>query len=168
MIFILVWSISSFTWNMRNRMLFLNYIMKLMMMNTCMLIDCAIVGEYVYVKFVEDCIYNMWMVMTWWTVCVNICIVVESYVHAFMTDGDRLYIQLRWLWCVVGIMGWRPRRCWWRYRMHLEVVSRNISCRGMSPCCYNNWCSIWMWLIDWLHVADVVNLCVVYWMMFGS
>jgi len=27
-------------------------------------------------------------------VCVNICIVVESYVHAFMTDGDRFYIHI--------------------------------------------------------------------------
>jgi len=29
-------------------MLFLNYIMKLMLVNTYMLIDCAIVGEYMY------------------------------------------------------------------------------------------------------------------------
>jgi hypothetical protein len=27
--------------------------------------------------------------------CMNICIVVESYVHTFMTDGGRFYIQLR-------------------------------------------------------------------------
>jgi len=27
-------------------------------------------------------------------VCVNICIVVESYVHAFMTDGDGFYIHI--------------------------------------------------------------------------
>jgi len=27
-------------------------------------------------------------------VCVNICIVVESYVHAFMTDGDGFYINI--------------------------------------------------------------------------
>jgi len=103
--------------------------------------------------FVDDCIYAKWMVMMWWIVCVNICIVVESYVHASMTDGDRFYIQLRWLWCAVGIMGWRPKCCWWRYRMHLEVVSRNISCCGMSPSCYNNWCSVWMWLIDYMLVT---------------
>jgi hypothetical protein len=28
-------------------------------------------------------------------VCVNICIVVESYVQTFMTDGGGFYIQLR-------------------------------------------------------------------------
>ena len=145
-----------------------------------MLIDCDIVGEYIYVDwlwycwwmhicwlillslvntymlndgdFVGDFIYAKWMVMMWWTVCVNICIFVESYVHAFMTNSDRFYIQLRWLWCAVGIMRWQPRRCWWRYCMHLEVVSRNISCCGMSPSCYNNWCSMWMWLIDYMLV----------------
>jgi len=105
--------------------------------------------------FVGDCIYAKWMVMTWWIVCVNICIVVESYVHAFMTDGDGFYIQLRWLWCAVGIMGWRPRRCWWRYHMHLEVLSRNKSCCGMSPSCSNNlvfdvnadWYMMVLWIV---------------------
>jgi len=48
---------------------------------------------------VSDCIYAKWMVMMWWIVCVNICIVVKSYVHAYMTDGDRFYIQnVRRVW----------------------------------------------------------------------
>ena len=87
MIFILIWCIFPFTWNVSNRTL---------LVNIYMLSD---------VDFVDDCIYIMWMMMTWWIVCVNICIVVESYVHAFMTCGDKFYIQLRWLWCAVGIMG---------------------------------------------------------------
>ena len=44
--------------------------------------------------FVGDCIYAKWIVMMWWIVCVNICIVVESYVQAYMTDGDGFYIQI--------------------------------------------------------------------------
>jgi len=43
-------------------------------------IDCDIVGEYIYVidcDFVGDCIYDKCMVMIWWIVCVNICIVVS-------------------------------------------------------------------------------------------
>jgi len=40
-----------------------------------------------------DCMYNIGDYY-WRRFVVNICIVVESYVHAFMTDGDRFYIHI--------------------------------------------------------------------------
>ena len=40
-----------------------------------------------------DCMYNIGDDYWWW-VCVNICIVVESYVHAYMIDGDEFYIHI--------------------------------------------------------------------------
>jgi hypothetical protein len=68
--------------------------------------DCIYNGELLL--SVGDCIYMLSggklllfayiqvLVVLRWFVCVNICIVVESYVHAFMTDGGGFYIQLRW------------------------------------------------------------------------
>jgi len=51
MMFIIRCCIFSFTWNVRNRMLLLNYVEKLIwLVNTYMLIDCDIVGEYIYVN----------------------------------------------------------------------------------------------------------------------
>jgi len=51
MMFIIVWCIFSITWNVRNRMLLLNYVEKLIwLVNTYMLIDYDIVGEYIYVN----------------------------------------------------------------------------------------------------------------------
>jgi hypothetical protein len=58
------------------------------------------------------------LVMLMWLVCVNICIVVESYVHAFMTDGGGFYIQLSWLQCFCCIGGDDLEVIW--YRMHLD------------------------------------------------
>jgi len=45
-------------------------------------------------------------------------------------------------------MGWRPRRCWWRYRMHIGVVSRNI---------YTLTCV----LVVWCLVFDVIGGCII-------
>jgi len=51
MMFIIVWCIFSLTRNVRNRMLLLNYVEKLIwLVNTYMLIDCDIVGECIYAK----------------------------------------------------------------------------------------------------------------------
>jgi len=111
------------------------------------------------VEFVDDCIYIMWMVMTWWIVCVSICIVVESYVHAVMTDGDRFYIQLRWLWCAVGIMGWRPRRCWWRYRMHLELMV--IGDWYMMVLWIFVLMCIWSWMLLLIVKLNLINSCLI-------
>jgi hypothetical protein len=47
-------------------------------------------GELLMIAYIQI------LVMLRWIVCVNICIVVESYVHAYMTDGGGFYIQLRW------------------------------------------------------------------------
>ena len=50
MMFIIVWCIFPLTWNVGNRMLLFNYVEKLILLvNTYMLIDCDIVGEYIYV-----------------------------------------------------------------------------------------------------------------------
>ena len=109
LIFILIWSISLFTWIVRSWMLVLNYVKKLMLVNAYMLIDWDVVGEYIYVNWivnvVGDCIYvkwwwivgeytyAKWLVMMWWIVCVNICI--ESshmFMHTWLMVTD-VYIQ---------------------------------------------------------------------------
>jgi len=109
MMFIIRWWIFFFTWIVRSCML--NYVKQLMLVNAYMLIDWDVVGEYIYVNWivnvVGDFIYVKWWwivgeytyakwlvnecnwwITCWWIICVNICIVVESYVHAYMTDGD--------------------------------------------------------------------------------
>jgi hypothetical protein len=110
--------------------------------------------------FVGDCIYAKWMVIMRWIVCVNICIVVESYAHAYMTDGDGFYIQnVRRVWNltydVFVASGWRP--CWWWYRMHIWIMYRCIIHPCMSLICICVW---WMKVIGELHVGDVVKLFV--------
>ena len=45
MMFIIRCCIFSFTWIVRNSMMLLNYMIKLMLVNTHMLIDCDIVDE---------------------------------------------------------------------------------------------------------------------------
>jgi hypothetical protein len=69
-------------------------------------------GELLLIAYIQV------LVMMGWFVCVNICIVVESYVHAFMTDGGGFYIQLRWLRCFCCIEGDDLEVVW--YRMHLD------------------------------------------------
>jgi hypothetical protein len=87
-----------------------------------------IVGDCIYVKWwwiIVECIYTS----CWWCrgefVVWTYAFVVESYVHAFMTDGDRFYIQLRWLWCFCCIMGDDLEVTW--YHMHIRVEHRRIS-----------------------------------------
>jgi hypothetical protein len=87
-----------------------------------------VVGDCIYVKWwwiVVDCIYTK----CWWW-CGDLFVwtyafVVESYVHAFMTDGGGFYIQLRWLWCFCCIMGDDLEETW--YHMHICVEYRRIS-----------------------------------------
>ena len=85
----------------------------------------------------------------------NICIVVESYVHAYMTDGDGFYIRNDDdLWCFVGILRWRP--CWWWYCMHIGVVSRRIVWFSMSHNCLCAWRL--MWLMNCIHLVNLLNV----------
>ena len=48
----------------------------------------------------------------------NICIVVESYVHAYMTDGDEDDDVISYIRCFCCIEGDDLEVIW--YRMHLE------------------------------------------------
>ena len=75
-------------------------------------------GELLLIAYIQV------LVMLRWIVCVNICIVVESYVHAYMTDGGGFYIQLRWLRCFCCIKGDDLEVFW--YHMHLDE-SRDIA-----------------------------------------
>ena len=140
---IMVWCIFSFTWIVGNYMKLLNCDKFPLIAIKYMSIDGVIVIECIYVK--------------WWVdvgeLLLNMCMLCRMFMHSYLWD---IYIQLRWLWCAVWIMGWRPRRCWWRHRMHLEVVSRNISCCGMSPSCSNTWCLMWM-VIDILWCCELLR-----------
>jgi len=49
MMFIIRCCIFSFTWMVRNSMMLLSYMIKSMLVNTYMLNDCDILGEYTYV-----------------------------------------------------------------------------------------------------------------------
>jgi len=100
---------------LRSCMLVLNYVKKLMLVNAYMLIDWDVVGEYIYVNWivnvVGDCIYvkwwwivgeyiyAKWLVMMWWIVCVNICIVSSHmFMHTWLMATD-VYIQnIRRVW----------------------------------------------------------------------
>ena len=77
---IMVWCIFSFTWNVRNRMLLLNYMMKSMLAYTYMLIDCDIDGEYIYVNWLWYC--------RWLHICQ---VLVTLMVIAYMLNN--------WWWC---------------------------------------------------------------------
>jgi len=109
-------------------LLYLDVRNRMLLLNTYMLTDCAIVGEYIYVD---------WWWCCWWLhiyyvngddvvncLCEHICIVVESYVYAYMTDGDRcLYPKcktcvksyIQYFCCIEG----DDLEVIW-YRMHLE------------------------------------------------
>jgi len=111
-----------------------------------MLIEGVIVGECIYVK--------------WWVdvgeLLLNMCMIV-SYVHAFIVVG--------YLYPVEVIM----MRCWWRYHMHVGVVSRSITCCGMIPSRSSTWCLMWMvigilwccellcWRVFWSWMLLLIN-----------
>jgi len=72
-----------------------------------------------------DCMYNIWDDY-WWRLCVNICIIVESYVHAFMTDDDEFYIHIGDDYDVfVASWGDDLGDDW--YHMHVGVMSKCIT-----------------------------------------
>jgi len=62
------------TWIVRNNMMLLNYMIKSMLVNTYMLIDCDIVGEYIYVDWFWYCqwlhicrvLVIAYMLNEWW------------------------------------------------------------------------------------------------------
>ena len=107
---------------------------------------------FIYVKWGEllSIAYIQVLVMLRWFVCVNICIVVESYVHAFMTDGVRFYIQLRWLRWFCCIEGDNLEVIW--YHMHVCVEFRHITL-------HESWLLYWMMNVDdecakWLYTCN--------------
>jgi len=51
-------------------------------------------------------------------------------------------------------MGWRPKRCWWQHRMHVGVVSSDITYIDTCLICL----MLGVWCDWWLHNYDVVNL----------
>ena len=60
------------------------------------------------------------------TICVNICIVVESYVHTLMMDGEGFYIHIGDDYDIfVASWGDDLGDDW--YHMHIGVVSKRIS-----------------------------------------
>jgi hypothetical protein len=73
MIFILIWCIFFFTWIVGSCMVVLNYVKKLILMNTYMLIELWMLLVIAYMSSVGDfdgeCIYVKWMVMIIW--CMN-------------------------------------------------------------------------------------------------
>jgi hypothetical protein len=81
-------------------------------------------GELLSIAYIQV------LVMLRWFVCVNICIVVESYVHAFMTDGGGFYIQLRWLRCFCCIEGDNLEVIW--YHMHVCVELSISHCMSLD------------------------------------
>jgi len=80
----------------------------------------------------------------------------ESYVHAYVTDGDGFYISgMTTTMMFLLHQRWRP--CWWWYRMHIGIMYRCITRPCMSLICICVW---WVNVIGKLHVGNVVNLFV--------
>jgi len=112
-----------------------------------------VVGDCIYAKWwwiVVDCIYtNCW----WW--CGDLFVwtyafVVESYVHAFMTDGGGFYIQLTWLWCFCCIMGDDLEVTW--YHMHICVEYRRISYLHEFECSIEWWMMVISVYDEWIYI----------------
>jgi hypothetical protein len=106
-----------------------------------MLIELWMLLVIVYMSSGGELLLNTYILNNWWW-CGELfmwtyAFVVESYVHAFMTDGGGFYIQLRWLWCFCCIMGDDLEETW--YHMHICVEYRRIS----------SWHESWL-----LHVND--------------
>jgi hypothetical protein len=115
-----------------------------------------VVGDCIYDEWwwiVVNCIYtNCW----WW--CGDLFLwtyafVVESYVHAFMTDGGGFYIPLRWLWCFCCIMGDDLEETW--YHMHICVELGAYHCSMSLKCCIEWW--MWWKCGWWIHTCDNYN-----------
>jgi len=142
MIFILIWCIFFFTWIMRSCMLVLNYVKKLMLVNAYMLIDWDVVGDCIYVKWwliVGEYIYAKWMVMMWWIVCVNICIVVS---HMFMHT---------WL-MVTNVYIQNVRRVW-NLAYDVFVASKVTTLRWFGTACISKSLEHCMHLNSWWVVS---------------
>jgi len=116
----------------------------------------------VYIEFFVE-LYIKMMV----NLLLNMCIVCHMFMHHKSWD---IYIQLRWsntlyskwrcLWCFCCIMRWRPC-CWWRYRMHVGVVSRRITWIGMSPNCICARCLLW----SVIGIFVMLWICLCWWIM---
>jgi hypothetical protein len=129
---------------------------------------------------VGDCIYVMW----WWIVVDYIHInfwwcwgdlyvwtyafVVESYVHAFMTDGGGFYIQLRWYDVFVASEVTTLEEI--RFHMHLDESRAIANIVGELKCIWvvhDDWIVKLTWL-NWWYVYDTLvdmDLEWWYWML---
>ena len=94
-------------------------------------------------------------------ICVNICIVVESHVHAFMTDGDIFCIHIGDDYNVF-VTSWGDDLGDDWYHMHIEVVSRHIAWFDMSHTCLCAWWLMWMMIciLDELYTCELRNFVV--------
>jgi len=69
--------------------------------------------ELLMIAYIHVLVMVRWLLFVW-----TYAFVVESYVHAFMTDGGGFYIQLRWVRCFCCIEGDDLKVIW--YHMHLD------------------------------------------------
>jgi len=129
------------TWIVRNNMMLLNYMIKSMLVNTHMLIDCDIVGEYIYVE---------WLWYGWW---IHICwLIVILSVNAYMLrDGDFVgdciyakWMMMTWWWLLIEL--WLDWLCGRKYLiMQLLLKLINVNGGVLLHCCW------WIFMLEILH-----------------
>jgi len=114
--------------------------LMLYVMNACIELCCWILTCYWRWRIL--CIQSLVMIF------VKICIVVESYVHAYMTDGDGFYIHIGDSYDVFVASGWRPVRDW--YHMHIGVSLSALHLLTWDIIVYvlGDTCGYW-WLHNW-------------------
>ena len=185
---ILRWCIFLFIWNVRKSCIDISLCEGDDIGESICIVCYDMVGEYTCCCGLLVCAYMMKMMN--WCECINAsigvklvsclcehmhcCWVICSCIHNFGDDG--FYIHYfgddGFLYPILGMMMlcWHLRRrpiFWWdRYRMHIDVVSRIISCRVMSPSCEYIWmvdelCHNWMCdLVKFSECCDYVDWCI--------
>ena len=101
------------------------FMWRWLVMHMCVTTICCLYCEcswWLYICYVVVNCCWLHMYKYWWC-WGDYCLCehmhwVESYVHAFMTDGGGFYIQLRWLRCFCCIEDDDLEVIW--YHMHLE------------------------------------------------